>query len=46
MSREVVVANDHDAAVEAWGERGWLAVGRLCRRAAANGAKALDCPTT
>lgn len=21
----------HDNAVEAWGERGWLALGRLCR---------------
>lgn len=21
----------HDSAVEAWGERGWAAVGRLCR---------------
>ena len=35
--------NDHDAAVEAWGERGWLAVGRLCRWATEMGAKGLDC---
>ena len=30
--------------VESWGERGWLAVGRICRWAKANGATALDCP--
>ena len=23
-------ANDYDAAVEAWGQRGWNAVGRVC----------------
>lgn len=34
----------HDSAVEAWGERGWAAVGRLCRWAADNGAPGLDCP--
>jgi len=28
----------HDDAVEAWGERGWAAVGRICRWAQANGA--------
>lgn len=30
---------EHDAAVEAWGERGWAAVGRLCRWAEATGAQ-------
>lgn len=34
----------HDSAVESWGERGWLAVGRLCRWSASMGAKDLDCP--
>ena len=33
----------HDIAVESWGERGWLAVGRLCRWAKANG-MAVACP--
>lgn len=28
----------HDIAVETWGERGWRAVGRICRWAVANGA--------
>lgn len=36
--------NDHDAAVEAWGERGWLAVGRLCRWARDNRLAAPTCP--
>jgi hypothetical protein len=36
-------AADYDVAVEAWGTRGWDAVGRLCRWAVANGAK-IDCP--
>jgi hypothetical protein len=37
--------NDYDAAVEAWGERGWRTVGRLCRWAVENGAKLqFDCP--
>ncbi len=30
-------AADYDIAVEGWGERGWLAVGRICRWAVANG---------
>lgn len=33
----------YNNAVEAWGERGWTAVARLCRWARANGA-AVDCP--
>lgn len=28
---------EHDDAIEAWGERGWAAVGRICRWAKANG---------
>jgi hypothetical protein len=36
-------AADYDVAVEGWGDRGWLQVGRLCRWAKANGAK-VDCP--
>lgn len=28
----------HDIALEAWGERGWQAVARLCRWAKASGA--------
>jgi hypothetical protein len=35
--------NDYDVAVEAWGTRGWQAVGRLCNWAKANGMK-VDCP--
>lgn len=34
----------HDIAIEGWGERGWGAVGRLCRWAADNGMKGLSCP--
>lgn len=30
-------AAEYDIALEAWGERGWLAVARLCRWAIANG---------
>lgn len=30
---------EHDAAVEAWGERGWAAVARICRWTEASGAK-------
>jgi len=33
----------YDAAVESWGERGWSAVARICRWAAANGAT-VSCP--
>ena len=37
-------ANDHEAAVLAWGRRGWLTVGRICRWAEGMGAEGLDCP--
>lgn len=33
-----------NSAFEAWGERGWAAVARLCRWAEANGAVGLECP--
>lgn len=33
----------HDIAIEAWGEDGWKAVGRICRWAVANGAPGLIC---
>ena len=36
--------NAHDAEVEAWGERGWLQVGRLCRWAQEMGATGVSCP--
>ena len=29
--------DDHDIALEAWGEAGWAAVARICRWAKANG---------
>ena len=35
--------NDHDAAIEAWAERGWLAVGRICRWAVDMGLKGQTC---
>ena len=36
---------EHDAAVEAWGERGWAAVGRICRWSVEVGAKLpFQCP--
>lgn len=38
-------ANEHEAAVLAWGRRGWLTVGRLCRWAQDNGAEGLECPS-
>ena len=34
----------HSSAVEAWGDRMALQIGRLCRWTAAIGAKGLDCP--
>lgn len=35
----------HDIELELWGERGWAAVGRICRWAAENGADlGFDCP--
>lgn len=36
-------AADYDAAVEAWGTRGWQAVARVCGWAKALGAAGLDC---
>ncbi|MFN4288898.1 MAG: hypothetical protein ACK4E3_10440 [Brevundimonas sp.] len=33
----------HEIALEAWGERGWRTVARLCRWAAANGME-VRCP--
>lgn len=36
-------AADYDAAVEAWGTRGWQAVARICRWAKDNGAQGLNC---
>ncbi|WP_374534413.1 hypothetical protein [Phenylobacterium sp.] len=36
---------EYDAAVEAWGERGWAAVARICRWAVTNGAQLpFKCP--
>ncbi|KKW93972.1 hypothetical protein YP76_04900 [Sphingobium chungbukense] len=35
--------DQHDIAVESWGERGWAAVARICRWANAHGGK-FDCP--
>ena len=34
----------YDIEIEAWGEDGWKAVGRICRWAVANGAPGLTCP--
>ena len=36
-------AAEYDAAVEAWGERGWLQVGRLCRYFKGHGME-VSCP--
>lgn len=36
-------AAEYDIAVEGWGERGWLAVARICRWAAEQGAE-ITCP--
>lgn len=36
-------AAEYDIAVEGWGERGWRAVGRLCRWAKEQG-MSVDCP--
>lgn len=36
--------DEHDIAIETWGDDGWKAVGRICRWAVANGAKGLTCP--
>ena len=37
-------AAQYDVAVESWGERGWLTVGRICRWAVEQGAEGLSCP--
>lgn len=34
----------HDIAIEMWGERGWAAVGRLCRWLVQMGAQGGGCP--
>lgn len=34
----------HDIALETWGERGWAAVGRICRWAVRNGLEKTECP--
>ena len=36
-------AAEYDAAIEAWGERGWRQIGRICRYARGHGMK-IDCP--
>ena len=37
--------DQHDIAIEGWGEDGWKAVGRICRWSVANGNKLpFDCP--
>jgi hypothetical protein len=36
-------AAEYDSAVEAWGERGWAAVARICRWAKSHGSRA-PCP--
>lgn len=35
--------NDYDAAIEAWGEAGWLTVGRVCTWAKAMGMREAPC---
>lgn len=39
-----VAGAEYSARVEAWGERGWLAVARLCRYYKAQGMPSLACP--
>lgn len=39
-----IAGEQHDNAVEAWGEAGWAQVGRLCRFFDEVGMKGLDCP--
>lgn len=39
-----MAAARYSAAIETWGERGWAAVGRLCRWAADNKLPHPDCP--
>ncbi|MNS13808.1 hypothetical protein D3C72_454090 [compost metagenome] len=39
-----IAGEQHDNAVEAWGEAGWAQVGRLCRFFNEVGMKGLDCP--
>lgn len=36
-------AAEYDAAIEAWGERGWRQIGRICRYAQGHGMK-INCP--
>jgi len=36
--------DQHDIAIEAWGEDGWKAVARICRWSVANGLKGVVCP--
>lgn len=37
-------ADAYDAKLEAWGERGWLALGRVCRQLVAIGMPGVTCP--
>lgn len=39
-----IAGEQHDNAVEAWGEAGWAQVGRLCRFHRKMGMRGLDCP--
>lgn len=39
-----IAGEKHDNAVEAWGEAGWVQVGRLCRFYREMGMKGLYCP--
>ncbi|WEK56499.1 MAG: hypothetical protein P0Y52_07990 [Candidatus Brevundimonas phytovorans] len=39
-----IAGEQHDNAVEAWGEAGWAQVGRLCRFFDTIGMKGLECP--
>lgn len=39
-----IAGEQHDNAVEAWGEAGWAQVGRLCRFFDEMGMEGLDCP--
>ena len=39
-----IAGEQHDNAVEAWGEEGWATVGRLCRFFDEMGMRGLSCP--
>jgi hypothetical protein len=39
-----IAGEQHDNAVEAWGETGWAQIARLCRFFDAMGMEGLDCP--